>query len=55
VAEGYDDQRGLGGPIAVRRGARWEAHVKQQEEAAKAEVEAGRGHVHSSGTETGGG
>src|SRR6187397_3733012 len=39
--EGFDDQRKVWEDQYAKAHARWEAHVKQQNEAAKAEVEAG--------------
>jgi small subunit ribosomal protein S1 len=46
--EGFDDQRAVWEEQYAKAHARWEQHVKQQEEAAKAEVEAGEATSYSS-------
>jgi len=50
--EGFDEQRKLWEDQYAKAHARWEAHVKQQTEAAQAEVEAGEATSYSSGGET---
>src|ERR687897_473214 len=49
--EGFDDQRAVWEDQYAKAHARWEAHVKQQEEAKQAEVEAGEATSYSSGGE----
>ena len=46
--EGYDEQRAVWEEQYAKAHARWEAHVKQQAEAKKAEVEAGEATSYSS-------
>jgi small subunit ribosomal protein S1 len=46
--EGYDEQRAIWEEQYAKAHARWEAHVKQQTEAKKAEVEAGEATSYSS-------
>jgi small subunit ribosomal protein S1 len=46
--EGYDEQRAVWEEQYAKAHARWEAHVKQQTEAKKAEVEAGEATSYSS-------
>ncbi|MEP6817249.1 MAG: 30S ribosomal protein S1, partial [Marmoricola sp.] len=45
---GFDDQRKVWEDQYAKAHARWEAHLKQQTEAAKAEVEAGEATTYSS-------
>jgi small subunit ribosomal protein S1 len=46
--EGFDEQRKVWEDQYAKAHARWEAHLKQQTEAAKAEVEAGEATTYSS-------
>ena len=52
--EGFDEQRAVWEEQYAKAHARWEAHVKQQAEAKKAEVEAGEATSYSSGSAGGG-
>jgi small subunit ribosomal protein S1 len=49
--EGFDEQRKVWEDQYAQAHARWEAHVKQQEEAKQAEVEAGEATSYSSDSE----
>ncbi|MDP3891361.1 MAG: 30S ribosomal protein S1, partial [Nocardioides sp.] len=50
--EGFDDQRAVWEEQYAKAHARWEAHVKQQAEAKKADAEAGEATSYSSGGDT---
>jgi small subunit ribosomal protein S1 len=50
--EGFEEQRATWEEQYAKAHARWEQHVKQQADAAKAEVEAGEATSYSSGNDT---